>query len=281
MSDAQQLCQIDLSQPHLLADAAKFGDWTSHKCVYTHDGQSAQQELCVPVLGGTAPRGYRRAMGKSIAVKIRQLRLVLGINQTELAERLGVTQASVSRWEKGSMPDTKHLVQLAELADTDVKTFIDELNIDAQPSSSLNRFEVRGVVAAGVWAEAYEWPQEDWLEYSGGEHYEAPVGTRYGLRVEGVSMNMVYPAGTIVDCVQVEAFGQLKSGNRVIVERKRRDGDIEATVKEYTIAQDGREWLVPKSYDPAFQTAIAVDDPGEDIVEIKIVAVVVGSYRPE
>jgi transcriptional regulator with XRE-family HTH domain len=220
-------------------------------------------------------------MGKHIALKIRKLRTVLGINQSELADRLGVTQATVSRWEKGSLPDTSKLIQLSEMAGESVAGFIDE-GVESVPNSTLlNRFEVRGVVAAGVWAAAYELPEEERAFYSGGTHVDAPEGARFGLVAKGASMNLVYPSGTILDCVQIEAFGQLKSGSRVIVERRRYDGDVEATVKEYVIGEDGREWLVPRSSDPAFQTAISANDPGPEISEIKVIAVVVGSYRPE
>jgi transcriptional regulator with XRE-family HTH domain len=212
--------------------------------------------------------------------KIRNLRRSLGLNQTEMAERLGVTQASVSRWEKGSVPDGPRLSQLAELAGESVRDFISSPDSGTEPL--LSRYWVRGQVAAGVWAMAYEWPQDDWQPYSGGSHIEVPEGMRFGLVTKGESMDQVYPEGTVLDCVRLEVFnGEISNGQRVIVERVRHDGEIEATVKEYMKADDGREWLVPRSNNPAFQMPIAMDDPGPDIAEIRIAAIVVGSYRPE
>lgn len=224
--------------------------------------------------------GYRLEMGKAIATKIKEMRISLGLNQTELAERLGVTQASVSRWEKGSMPDAPRIAQLAELRGESVKQFIDG-SIESNKTTALGRYWVRGSVMAGVWAVAYEWPQDDWVSYAGGSHVNVPEDMRYGLRAEGISMNMVYPSGTILDCVKLEAMPDLRSGQRVIVERIALDGTIEATVKEYQKDELGRAWLMPKSYDPQFQTPISASEPGEGVAEIRIVAIVVGSYRPE
>jgi transcriptional regulator with XRE-family HTH domain len=230
--------------------------------------------------GAGMARGYRRAMGRTVATKIRNLRTVLGINQTELADRLGVTQASVSRWEKGSMPEADKLTQLAELAGETVRSFIEGTADSNTSSAVLNRFWVRGTVAAGVFAAAYEWPQEEWKNYSGGTHIDVPEGSRFGLEATGDSMNMVYPSGTILDCVSIDAIGELRSGQRVIVERRNVAGEVEATVKEYVVADDGSEWLVPRSSNPSFQ-AISANQPGEGISEVRVVAVVVGSYRPE
>lgn len=216
-----------------------------------------------------------------LADRIKRLRIERGWNQTELAERLGVTQATVSRWEKGSLPDARLLAALAELAGASVKDFIDSSTTSAPSAPLLNRYYVRGEVAAGVWATAYEWVQQDWLPYSGGAHIEAPAGSRYGLMVKGQSMNQVYPEGTILDCVSIEQAGEPKSGQRVIVERHRVTGEVEATVKEYVVDDGGRVWLVPRSFSPEFQAPIAVSDPGEGVAEVRVVALVVGSYRPE
>ena len=238
-----------------------------------------QDTLCVGGLYAFPARAYYAPM-PDLATKIRNLRRELGLNQTELAERLQVTQASVSRWEKGSVPDGPRLSQLADLAGVSIKDLISDPDSGTEPH--LNRYFVRGEVAAGVWTVAYEWPQGDWYPYSGGRHVEVPDGSRFGLVARGASMDQIYPDGTILDCVSIDIFdGQIDNGQRVIVERVRKDGEIEATVKEYMKADDGRVWLVPRSNSPQFQAPIALDDPGPDIAEVRIAAVVVGSYRPE
>ncbi|MBB6353519.1 XRE family transcriptional regulator [Aminobacter aganoensis] len=53
---------------------------------------------------------------------IRRLRTVASLNQGEFADVLGVTQPTVSRWERGSKPEFEHVAKL--------KAFADERGID-------------------------------------------------------------------------------------------------------------------------------------------------------
>lgn len=212
-------------------------------------------------------------MSRQIADRIRALRLARGWNQTELAERLNVTQATVSRWEKGSIPSATHLTKLADYAGDTMRDFVGY----GQPA--MQRFYVRGAVAAGVWTEAYEWPKSEWIPYSAFPRTEHVDHSRFGLMVEGESMDQIYPPGTVLDCLKMFEMTDLHNGCRVIVERVRLDGEMEATVKEYLKSEDGRVWLIPRSNNPAFQSPIALDSPGVD--EVRIAAIVIGSYRPE
>lgn len=219
-------------------------------------------------------------MALALGVKIRNLRLSLKENQSEFAERFGVTQGSVSRWESGSMPEPAVVAQLAELLGEDVR----ELLGSPSDTSFVNlgqRLMVRGSVAAGVWREAFEWPQEDWFPYTGGAHVTVDPKRRFGLRCDGESMNEVYPPGTILDCVSIFDTDQPASGRNVVVLRRRVDESVEATVKQYLVDEGGREWLVPRSRNPAFQTPIPMDQQESGVIEVRIIALVVGSYRPE
>lgn len=219
-------------------------------------------------------------MGMALATKIRNLRLALKENQAEFAERFGVTQGSVSRWESGSMPEPAVIAQLAEMLGENVRDLLG----GPSDSSFVNlgqRLMVRGSVAAGVWREAFEWPQEEWFPYTGGAHVTVDPNRRFGLRVEGESMNEVYPPGTILDCVSIFDTDHPESGRNVVVLRRRADETLEATVKQYMVDEAGREWLVPRSRNPAFQAPIAVDQPEPGVVETRIIGLVVGSYRPE
>lgn len=52
---------------------------------------------------------------------IKRLREAAGLRQYELAERMGVKQASVSAWESGqAMPSAANLVKLADILDCTV-----------------------------------------------------------------------------------------------------------------------------------------------------------------
>ena len=52
-----------------------------------------------------------------LAARIRALRVSLGLSQASFADRIGVDQSNVSRWENGAPPDDAHIVRLADLAD--------------------------------------------------------------------------------------------------------------------------------------------------------------------
>lgn len=226
-------------------------------------------------------RSYRGGMGRQLATKIATLRRTLGQNQAEFGERFGVSQGSVSRWEKGSIPDPTIIAQLADLAREDVRSFLGGAPQDSSFVNLGQRLMVKGSVAAGVWREAYEWPEDEWFSYTGGSHVSAPAERRFGLRVEGESMNEIYPPGTVLDCVSIWDMEMPASGRNVVVVRERLDGAVEATVKQFYLDPTGKAWLLPKSTNPAFQTPIALDEPQSDIAETRIIAIVVGSYRPE
>ena len=219
-----------------------------------------------------------------LAMKIRRIRKTLGKNQAEFAEMFGVTQGSVSRWENGSAPEGPIIARLAELAGVDVSTLLSDGAVgNVIPISLGPQLYVKGSVAAGVFVEATEAPREEWEAFTGRADLQVPASLRYGLRVVGDSMNLAYPPGTIIECQSIifdELVEPIPNGKRVVVERKRFGDGVETTVKEYLCDDDGVEWLVPRSTNPAHQ-AFRCDQPGPDIEAIRIIAVVVGSYQPE
>lgn len=57
---------------------------------------------------------------------LKELRKGKGLTQEQLAEKLNVSNRSVSRWETGStLPDISILIELAEFYDVDIKEIID------------------------------------------------------------------------------------------------------------------------------------------------------------
>lgn len=63
---------------------------------------------------------------KKVGSFLRELRKEKQLMQEQLAERFGVTNRSVSRWETGSnMPDLSILVELADFYDVDIRDIID------------------------------------------------------------------------------------------------------------------------------------------------------------
>lgn len=140
---------------------------------------------------------------------------------------------------------------------------------------------IQGAVAAGVWRERLEYPEEEWETFTGAPEVSAPIRHRFGLRVEGDSMDVLYPPGTVLECVRYWGDVPIPNGKRVIVQRTGDDGTIETTVKEYFEDKDGVIWLVPRSTNPAFQAPFRCDQPGPGVVDVSVIAIVVASTRYE
>jgi len=59
---------------------------------------------------------------KDLGWKIKQLRICLALSQCELAEKLGIKQQVLSRWETNQVkPSMRSIKKLAEILEVDVK----------------------------------------------------------------------------------------------------------------------------------------------------------------
>ncbi|WP_445599626.1 LexA family protein [Azospirillum sp. A39] len=214
-----------------------------------------------------------------LAERIRRLRKSRGLNQHEFAELLGVSQPTVSRWERGMQePEFDQIVALSDLAGETPQQFAFGERVNEE--LTLQPVFVLGAVQAGEWVEAVEWEREQWYSVSLPPHPQFPNIKRFGLEVRGPSMNRVFPEGAVVECIRFEdIMSEPREGDYVVVERHRHDALIEATVKKLVV-HDGVPWLMPESDHPAFQKPIPLNDGHDDDVEsIVISALVVGSYR--
>lgn len=193
---------------------------------------------------------------------------------------LGATQSTVSRWERGAKPEPDMLVAIAQQLGVSVEQLMNSDSLVSDVRAIGPTLYVKGTVAAGLWREAFEEHPDEWETFTGRADVSASNEHRFGLRVSGDSMDEIYPSGTIVECVSV--FGHIEAhiGRRVIIIRKRlSDQCYEATVKEL-VDIEGVLWARPRSSNPAHQ-AFRLDQPQQDIEEVRIVAVVVSSIRPE
>lgn len=220
------------------------------------------------VSGDLIPMGYLDAL--------KVLRKKRGWSQDQLAQMVGVEQPTIQRWESGKrLPDLDSLQQLATVLGVSAGSLLDG---DAVVSVGPTLF-IKGEVAAGAWLPTAEWPESDWQTFTGRSDVNARVEHRFGLRVVGDSMDLLYPPGSIVECVSV--FGHIEAGpgKRVVILRKNDRHEYESTVKEL-VEQDGQLWAVPRSSNPAHRP-INMSEPEPGILETRIVAVVVASIRPE
>ena len=218
----------------------------------------------------------RHIMPMRYPLQLASHRAAKKISQAKLAEMIGVEQPTIQRWEQGKRkPD---LEQIGDLADAFGVEPGDLFKVP-QFVSLGPRLYVKGSVQAGHWAEAYEWPEEEWRPFPGRADVTAGMNHRFGLEVIGDSMNVIYPHGSVVECVSVFGPAEVAPGKRVVVLRRRANLEFEATVKEL-VAIDGVLWAAPRSHNPSF-TAFRLDQDEVDVIETRVIAVVVGSYRPE
>lgn len=62
----------------------------------------------------------------SLGQKIREIRQGLKLNQAQFADEVGVSQGTVSKWEKGEqVPETGPLIEIARLGETDAFTLME------------------------------------------------------------------------------------------------------------------------------------------------------------
>ena len=63
---------------------------------------------------------------KKIGLFLKMLRNEKGLTQEQLAEKLNVSNRSVSRWETGStLPDISLIIELADYYEVDIKEFVE------------------------------------------------------------------------------------------------------------------------------------------------------------
>lgn len=227
--------------------------------------------LAVPLVrlnGELIPMGYLE--------QLQALRKKRGWSQAKLAELVGVEQPTVQRWESGKrLPDLDSLQQLAKVLGVTPGSLLD----GDTPAAIGPLLFVKGEVAAGVWRAAAEWPESDWETFTGRSDITAQVDHRFGLRIVGDSMDLLYPPGSIVECVSLFGKAEATPGKRVVIVRKNDRQEYESTVKEL-VEQDGELWAVPRSHNPAHRPfKLNGSEPG--ILETRIAAVVVASIRPE
>lgn len=230
------------------------------------------------------PLGYHIDMPKTSAdaerkrSHLRAFMKAYGLKPKSWAEEAGVNPNSIYNFLNGYSATLAHETY-EKLADAvNVPSFV--IDGSSPIIRTTVRIEVVGRVQAGDWQEALDWDADTryWISAPVPNDWERDV---FGLLVAGPSMDREYPPGSIVLCVKTHVFGRgLISGDHVIVQRRRPDGLIEATVKEYLIDDNGAQWLWPRSHDPHFQTPMRCDDGSDGSEHIQIIAIVIGSYRP-
>jgi SOS-response transcriptional repressor LexA len=140
--------------------------------------------------------------------------------------------------------------------------------------------KVTGAVAAGIWKEQSDWPEE--------EQYPLEVGPspvrgveRFAVRMEGYSMDKTIPPGSDLECLRV-SYGVVEPepGDLVIVERHAHDL-TEMTCKR--LDREGDEWVLrSESTKPEFQEVIRIGTPDKEAFidnEVKVIGIVIKAHQ--
>lgn len=237
------------------------------------------------------PRRYTIIRGRELTMenRLREWREKAKISMNQLATAVGTTAATISRLETGERSLTKEWAErIAPILDVRPAALIlseaelNSIRSDNFAQISPQSVRVVGSVQAGAWAEAVEWDvSQSYAVYWPGLEGYSP-SEAYGLEVRGTSMNEIYPEGSVAICIPLLSLNRdIGRLERVHVETIR-GGEVEATIKEYRLDDDGRVWLWPRSTDPRWQQPVHyTPEAGDDSVEVVIKGVVVGSYRPE
>lgn len=197
-----------------------------------------------------------------------------GLSVEEAAAGTGQSADTVRSHEKGARGLTRRKAErYARLYGSEVEYLLglskSTRGVRVNPTLGM---EVMGSVMAGAFREG--------LEEQAHERERLPVQSdtayaeksQFALRVQGPSMNLVYPDGSYVICVRTEDADP-RIGDHVVIQRER-SGLYEFTLKELCRdAQSGRLYLAPRSSDPRYQSPV-------DLVggQVEIVAIVIGSY---
>jgi len=216
-------------------------------------------------------------MNKNFGEMIRALRKSRGWNQTQLAEAIGVTQPSVSRWEDGGEIELEHRMELAQLDKS--RPPREWVGFDWPHEKPFgDEAWVIGAVQAGNWVEAIEWPPEERfrLDFPEIRAYRQ-FTSKKAFKVEGPSMNRRFPPGSFLIVVPFIALDRdPKHGEYVICQRRRKDGLWEATCKQFRVV-DGEKYLWPESDHPDHQTPLGTAET-PDIEEMQVTGLVIGAF---
>lgn len=190
---------------------------------------------------------------------IKQRRLELGLNQKDIADYVGVSEATVSRWESGEISNTRRdriakLAKILQVPPSDLISDSSGIVVPMEPSDKTVTFGVIGDIAAGYELEALE-ENDDFSS----ETIEIPVSWLRGrpksdymvLRIIGDSMYPDYQDGDLVLILRQITMNHSGQIGAVIYE------DTHVTLKriEYVMGEDWMR-LVPinKAYPPIMVT---------------------------
>lgn len=150
--------------------------------------------------------------------------------------------------------------------------------IERAPASK--KIEIIGAVEAGVWRERSEWPESERYEVEVG-YPVVPNADRFGLVVEGYSMDKVFPPGSELECIRVYRGRQDPQDEDLVIVERRQHDLRETTCKRLRKGPAGWE-LHCESTKPEFQTVMPLGEPDADHFGddgIDVIGIVVRAFQ--
>ncbi len=220
--------------------------------------------------------GMETSLQKRLKIRMDFMKM----NALQTARKAGLGESFVRDILRGKTrsPNADNLAKLAAALETTPDWFYNG-DPDDQPLTrvkSVGGLDVIGRIQAGNWVDRS-------IVDESAEHEIIPVARdprfphakQYALSVTGDSMDLEYPEGTYVTCVDYFDSGvSLKDG--LIVHVERHNGPlVEVTLKAVETI-DGERMLVPKSSNPRHRP---IKPEGDEGTEIVVKGIVTGSYR--
>lgn len=161
-------------------------------------------------------RGLSMLKSMKFPEKLRQSREAAGLTQTQLGERLGVTQGAVQQWESGEIiPRPSRFEAIASAVNVDAAWLFQ--GIIGKGAGARKLVPVVGYVGAG----AQIFPVDDHLKGSGFDEVEAPPTSDedsiVAVKVRGDSMVPAYWDGDIIYYGDHESDPLAVIGKEVVV----------------------------------------------------------------
>lgn len=210
--------------------------------------------------------------GLAIAMRREQI----GMTQDELAQRVGVSKASISRWESGDISNMRRdrIQKLAEALrvspialldeETDGLKGIDEgSNINAVFSDSFRMIPVFESVSAGFGAYA-DGQIVDYMPLR--IVSDAEAAETIAIRVTGDSMSPKIEDGDLIQCHKQES---VDSGSIAVVLLDGEEGLVKRVVY-------GTDWIELQSINPYYPPRRF---EGEEVLRIRVVGIVKGVFH--
>ncbi len=209
------------------------------------------------------------------ANEFKQLAKAKKLSVNAIAEQIGMSEPGLRHAINRNLAgiDSTKIYELANLLGTSIEHLLGRPQLGMGPVRGL---AVRHKVGAGGWIEAEDFAQVEDRIIDIEPLYAYRHATQWVEELEGESMNLIFPPGTLLHVADSIELGYApRHGDIVVVERTRDGGHLrERSVKQIAMVQDGLE-LWPRSASPRWQKPILLNEhPDDESVGVEIKAIV-------